>query len=239
MSTGESIVVIDDHDLVAASLTYAFAAQGFDAHRIPVSDLDTVRDAALAYSPGVALLDLNLGVDDEGRSLDGVELVPSLCAQGWSVLVVTGTDELDRVDAAIAAGAANWVVKGADFAELRASVAELAEGRGRLGERERRAMIERHREFVRTRGKDAARLEKLSETEHSVLNQLAEGSSPAEIAEHTYTSIHTVRAHIRSILAKLDVNSQRAAAAIAHHQPVRRDSISVGSWRKMRGGVRR
>lgn len=233
MTTAQTILVIDDHELLATTLTYALIGQGFDAHRVPVDDLETVRDTALLYSPGVALLDLNLGVDVDGRPLDGVELVTPLCAQGWSVLVVTGTDELDRVAAAVAAGAANWVVKGADLAELLTHITDLVEGRGRLAEPERRTMLEYHREVMRAHGKNTSRLGRLSATEHGVLDRLTGGSSAAEIAEETYTSIHTVRAHIRSILAKLDVGSQGAATAIARRHPEQRNSISARTWRQM------
>nr|WP_269151248.1 helix-turn-helix transcriptional regulator [Spelaeicoccus albus] len=95
-------------------------------------------------------------------------------------------------------------------------------------------MFDHHREVVRIDGKDTARLSKLSLTENSVLAQLADGSSAAQIAEETFTSIHTVRAHIRSILTKLDVSSQGAATAISRRHPPPRNSISVRAWRQMR-----
>jgi DNA-binding NarL/FixJ family response regulator len=238
VATG-AVLVIDDQALVAASLAYALSAEGFDAHRLPVTDLDAVADAALEQVPGVALVDLDLGTGADGHCLDGVGLVAPLCAQGWAVLVVTGTTELDRVAAAIAAGAANWVVKGAEVAELVAATVELAAGRGALPEVERRAMIQRHREAVRTAGRVAEKLGRLSRKEREVLDRLAAGASAASIAEESYTSIRTVRAHIRSILAKLDVNSQGAATAIAREHPARAQPIPAGLWRRMRGSLPR
>src|SRR5699024_8806291 len=103
-----TVLVIDDQELVGTSLTYALASEGLDAHRVPVTSLRTVRQAAAEHVVGVALLDLELGTDATGAGLDGVELVGPLRAQGWTVLVVTGTAELDRVAAAVAAGAASW-----------------------------------------------------------------------------------------------------------------------------------
>jgi DNA-binding NarL/FixJ family response regulator len=234
VATG-TVLVIDDQELVAASLTYALRAKGLDAQRMSVADLDTVCAAALEHSPGVPLLDLDLGTDENGRSLDGVEFVAPLRAQGWAVLVVTGTTELDRVAAAVAAGASSWLVKGADLAELVNATAALAEGRGGLSESERRAMVERHREAQRTGGKTAERLSKLSTKEREVLERLTRGASPNAIAEETYTSIRTVRAHIRSILGKLEVNSQGADTAIAREHGTRPEPIPAGLWRRMRG----
>lgn len=234
-TTTSTALVIDDHELVATSLTYALSAQGLEAHRAPVTGLREVREAALEHSPGVALLDLDLGADPDGHALDGVELIAPLRAQGWTVLVVTGTTDLDRVAAAFAAGAANWVVKGASIAELAAAATALAEGHGTLPDVERREMLERHRQAQRTTGRAAEKMSRLSAREREVLDRLAAGTSPAGIAQETCTSIHTVRAHIRSILAKLEVDSQGAAAAIARQHPPQRHSIPAGLWRRMRG----
>jgi DNA-binding CsgD family transcriptional regulator len=56
----------------------------------------------------------------------------------------------------------------------------------------------------------------LTPSERRVLFHLMEGLSAAEIAETLVVSIPTVRSHIRSILRKLNVNSQLAAVAIAN-----------------------
>lgn len=233
-NTTSTALVIDDHELVATSLTYALSAQGFDAHQVPVTSLDAVLDAALKHSPGVALLDLELGTTLEGQVLNGVELVAPLRTQGWTVLVVTGTTDLDQVAAAVAAGAANWVVKGAELAELVTAAVELADGRGRLSEPERREMTERHRRAQHTTGRTAEKLARLSAKERKVLAHLMAGESAADIAQHTYTSIRTVRAQIRSILTKLEVNSQGAATALARNHPTPRHSIPARLWRRMR-----
>jgi DNA-binding CsgD family transcriptional regulator len=56
----------------------------------------------------------------------------------------------------------------------------------------------------------------LTTTERRVLYHLTEGLPAGEIAKRMIVSISTVRAHIRSILRKLDVSSQLAAVAIAN-----------------------
>lgn len=54
-------------------------------------------------------------------------------------------------------------------------------------------------------------VECLSPRESETLQLLVAGMNPTEIGEHLYLSIHTVRFHIKSLLAKLDVSSQAAA----------------------------
>jgi DNA-binding NarL/FixJ family response regulator len=60
------------------------------------------------------------------------------------------------------------------------------------------------------------KLTQLTPTERRVLHHLTEGLAAGEIAKRMIVSLSTVRAHIRSILRKLDVSSQLAAVAIAN-----------------------
>jgi DNA-binding NarL/FixJ family response regulator len=55
----------------------------------------------------------------------------------------------------------------------------------------------------------------LTPSERRVLFHMMEGSSASEIADMLVVSLTTVRSHIRSILRKLNVNSQLAAVALA------------------------
>jgi DNA-binding NarL/FixJ family response regulator len=230
-----TVLVIDDQELVAVSLVYTLSMHGLAAHRIAVTGIDAARESALTYPPGVALLDLDLGAGDDGQVLDGVNLVAPLREHGWAVLVVTGTTDLDRVAAAVTAGAANWVVKGADLTELVTATTELAAGRGVLPESQRHALVQRHLQSERGRRQTADKFDKLSPKEREVLDRLTAGASAADIAAETWTSIRTVRAHIRNILAKLEVNSQGAATALAREHRSHAPPIQPSVWRQLRG----
>ncbi len=81
--------MVDDQQLVASTLTYSLRDNGLDAHYLVVTDLEAVQTAALAYLPGIVLLDLDLGAGADGEPLDGVDLIVPLRAQGWTVLVIT------------------------------------------------------------------------------------------------------------------------------------------------------
>jgi DNA-binding CsgD family transcriptional regulator len=56
----------------------------------------------------------------------------------------------------------------------------------------------------------------LSESEFVVLRLLAQGMNAPQVALRTGRSVHTIRAHTRSIIAKFGVSGR--AAAIAHAQ---------------------
>jgi DNA-binding NarL/FixJ family response regulator len=234
-ANGRTILVIDDQQLVASMLTYSLRDHGLDAHYLLVTDLEAVETAALAYLPGLALLDLDLGDGPDGEPMNGVDLLVPLRAQGWTVLVITGTTDLDRIAEAVAHGAANWLVKGANFPELLSTVVEMMAGRGHLPAAERTALIRRYQEMMATRRKDAERLKMLSPREREVLGRLTEGATAGAIAAETHTSIRTVQTHIHRILTKLEVNNQLAATAIAFRHRSQPAPIKPSVWRKLRG----
>ncbi|HNN81936.1 MAG TPA: helix-turn-helix transcriptional regulator [Leptospiraceae bacterium] len=51
-------------------------------------------------------------------------------------------------------------------------------------------------------------MEELSNRELQILKELAQGSSPSEIAALLLVSISTIRFHIRGIYQKLEVNNR-------------------------------
>ncbi len=55
----------------------------------------------------------------------------------------------------------------------------------------------------------------LSHRENTVLAMVAEGQTNAEIAESLFLAESTVKSHLRSVFAKLGVNSRQEAAAVA------------------------
>jgi DNA-binding NarL/FixJ family response regulator len=230
-----TILVIDDQQLVASMLAYSLRDHGLDARYLLVTDLEAVQTAALAHLPGLALLDLDLGAGPDGEPMDGVDLIVPLRAQGWTVLVITGATDLDRIAEAVAHGAANWVVKGANFPELLRTVVDMTAGRGHLSPGERAAFIKRYQEVMARHRKGAERLKSLSPREREVLGRLTEGATAAAIAAETHTSIRTVQTHIHRILTKLEVSSQLAATAIAFRHRRQPPPIKPSVWRKMRG----
>ena len=141
--TSATILVIDELLLVSSALAYTLKGKGFDAHSLRATSLKEIQEAALAYEPGLVLLDLDLGSGPDGKPVNGVDLIGPLCEQGWTVIVMTGTASLDRIAEAMPRGAASRISKGATFAELVHAADEIVRGRGQLQPVERADLIER------------------------------------------------------------------------------------------------
>ena len=61
-------------------------------------------------------------------------------------------------------------------------------------------------------------IEALTRREQEVLSLVAEGATDREIARVLCISLHTVKSHMRNILAKLHVGSRYEAASYARHK---------------------
>jgi two-component system nitrate/nitrite response regulator NarL len=130
-SVTATILVIDEQLLVSSALAYTLRSLGFDAYAIH-ADLDAVEEAALAHSPGLVLLDLDLGSAPDSHSMDGTDLIGPLRAQGWTVMALTDTADFDRTADPTADGAANWIGKGGTFAGLVSAAVEIIQARWQL-----------------------------------------------------------------------------------------------------------
>lgn len=210
--SGSTILIVDDHELVAMSLAYGLRAEGLRAHHcLP---RDGALQTATGLTPGLVLLDLDLGRDAEGRSLDGVALVAPLRAAGWQVLVLSGTADRARVGAALAEGAVAAVPKAAPLPRLIAAVRAALDGAEVMPPERRRELIEAHRQRVAQRRERAEKLARLTQREREVLAALADGRRAQTIADTFVVSLATVRTQIRAILTKLEVSSQLEAVAL-------------------------
>jgi DNA-binding NarL/FixJ family response regulator len=210
---GYPILVIDDHELFSTTLRMALRAQGFDAHQLPITSIDHLRDRVAQFRPGLAVLDLDLGQDQDGRWMNGAELVEALCARGWQVLVVSGSVDTPGVAAAIAAGAVGSVPKSTSFDGLLDVVLAAAAGEPVMTEVEQQDWVTRHRGYLAQERELARRLGRLSAREREVLDLLAEGLSNQAIADRLFISPKTAEHHVGRILGKLGLRSRAEAAS--------------------------
>lgn len=215
-----TVLVVDDHQLLRDLLVTALRDHGVAAHHCAATTIEEILRFARGHDPGLVLLDLDLGHDPQGRPVNGADAVASLSADGWRVLVITGSsDGGDRSAAAIAAGAIGRVGKSAPFETLVAAVLDAASGHRVMTDEERRswlALDRRNRALTRTRSR---LLDRLTARELDVLDRLAQGQRAVAIAQDLLLSLTTVRSHIRSILIKLEVSSQLEAVALLRGGP--------------------
>lgn len=210
--TPGAVLIVDDHELVRSALAVALAGRGVRAEAIAPAALPA-RLAVPAPPGGLLLLDLDLG-----GGLDGAALVPDIRRRGWRVLVVTGSTDEARIAVAVAAGAAGWVAKTAPLDRLVDHVVRAGEGRSLVDDSERARLVALATSTRRDERDLDERWNRLTPREREIALRLGQGVRPAAIAEEFVVALGTVRAQIRSVLAKLEVTSQLEAAAVVRRR---------------------
>jgi DNA-binding NarL/FixJ family response regulator len=205
------VLLIEDHGLLADSLTFALQAEGLEATKVSPTDRETLLDVARDTKPDLVLLDLDLGWADA----DGTVMIEPLRDTGALVVMLTGVSDRARLGACLEAGAVGIIAKSLPFDEVLEAVKETVELGSLTTKAQRDAMLH---ELRQQRLEDQRRLEpfeKLTTREREVLAALVDGKSAETIATKSFVSVATVRSQIRAILLKLDVSSQLEAVAIA------------------------
>jgi DNA-binding NarL/FixJ family response regulator len=208
------VLIVDDHELVGTSLLLNLRGEGLDAHLTSRGGADAILAAAARLTPGLVLLDLDLGRDAAGRPLDGTQLVPPLSAAGWTVIILSGSSDHVGIGSALDAGAVAWVPKNAPLPALLAAVRAAQEGRPVMAADRRERLVALSRQRTTERAVVTKKLAKLTQREREVLAQLAQGRRAQAVADHFVVSLATVRTQIRAVLSKLEVSSQLEAVAI-------------------------
>jgi len=199
------VAVADDHPVVREGLVGMLETQ---------SDFTVVGEAstgagALALiaraDPDVLLLDLEM------PELDGVGVLQRMRTSGsrTRVIVFTVFDTDERIIAALAAGAAGYLLKGAPRAELFAAVREVAAGGSLLAPVATSAVLRR------VRGDAPAAGPTLTSREQAVLEHLARGLGNKQIAAALGISERTVKFHVSSVFTKLGASNRTDAVARA------------------------
>ena len=205
------LVMIEDHELLAQSLQAALKAEEIDVVRVWSDDRDDLLVQAQNAAPGLLLLDYDLG-PDIGTALG---LIEPLRAAGMDVVMLTGiTDKLVLAEC-VEEGALGVINKTASFDELVDNIKVVLDGDALMTKHERDELLSGLRLHRAARDKQTRVFEQLTAREGEVLGALMRGKAAEAIAEESVVSVATIRTQIRSILAKLGVNSQLAAVARA------------------------
>jgi DNA-binding NarL/FixJ family response regulator len=148
--------------------------------------------------------------------LDGLAATRQILAQPDppQVAVLTTFHVDDYVYAALAAGAAGFLLKDTPPREIAAAVRAVADGTATLSPKVTAALIESYvdKKAAPRRSRALRRLAALSDRELEVLRLLADGGSNREIAAALYLAEGTVKNHVTNVLAKLGARDRTQAA---------------------------
>lgn len=164
--------------------------------------------------PDIVLMDVRMPV------LDGISATARIVAAGLPtrVLVLTTFDLDEVVFEAIRAGAAGFLLKTGPADDLVRAVRVVAAGESLLSPSVTRRLVE---EFARRpSAAPPAAVNELTPRELDVLRLVARGFSNAEIAAELVVETSTVKSHVASILAKLDLRDRVQAVVAAYESGV-------------------
>ena len=166
-------------------------------------------ELAALHQPDLVLMDLKM------PGMNGIEATRQIRSRfpAIRVLVLTTYDDDQWVIDAVRAGAAGYLLKDTTREELLTAVRGTVDGKSFVDP----AVAGKVLGVVSGRQSQPASIltAKLSEREVDVLSLLARGFTNADIAAQLHLSEGTVRNHVSTIFAKLDVNDRTQAAVVA------------------------
>jgi DNA-binding NarL/FixJ family response regulator len=205
------VLVVDDHPIVRQGLrSYLSRREGIEV----VGDAGDGESAVALTAdlrPDVVLMDLAM------PGMGGLAAIREVVALelGARILVLTSFSSEDQVLPAIQAGAAGYLLKDASPEEVESAIRAVHAGEGRLDPS--LAAVVMAAAAGRTRTDEDEGLARLTPRETEVLRLLGQGLSNRALAERLFVSEKTVKTHVSSILAKLELADRTQAALFAVH----------------------
>lgn len=206
------VLLADDEAMVRAGVRAILASDNSIEVVAEAEDGRQAVELARAHRPHVALLDIRM------PGLDGLAAAGEIAAvaPATNVIMLTTFGQDDYIARALGGGAAGFLLKASDPRELITAVHAVADGAAFLSPAVARRVIRGYRDAGgRTTGA-RRRIEGLTERERDVLALVGAGHSNAEIAGTLYIVEGTVKAHVSSILDKLDARNRVQAAILAY-----------------------
>ncbi|MEU6645585.1 response regulator transcription factor [Saccharomonospora sp. NPDC046836] len=159
--------------------------------------------------PDVVLMDLQM------PRLGGVEATAEITKAhpAVKVVVLSSFGEVERVHAALTAGAAGYLLKDAEPEEVALAIRAAADGEMHLDP----AVT---RQLTRRMTTPHVGLTALTAREREILALVAQGHSNREIADQLVISERTARTHVSNMLTKLQLSSRTQAALLAIREGV-------------------
>jgi DNA-binding NarL/FixJ family response regulator len=202
------VLIADDHPLTREALSGLLVANGFDVVGQAGDGAEAVAQAGV-LQPDLVILDLTM------PGVDGLTALPRVreAAPNTAVVVLTAAEDDTNLLTAIRLGAAGYLLKNEPPERIVDFLRGVAHGEAALSGAIARRLMEQVREGSGGRSGvvPASFAERLSARELEVLLLLDQHLSTEEIAARLFISEHTVRSHVKNLLAKLGVSSRREA----------------------------
>ncbi|MHB8896955.1 MAG: response regulator [Candidatus Geothermincolia bacterium] len=210
------VIIVDDHDIVREGLRRILEKR---------EDIEVVGEAVSGeegvelvkkFHPDVSLVDIQL------PGMSGIELTEKAKAinPDGEIVVLTMFDDRQIAQQAIRAGAIGYVLKSTANQQLLDAIDAACHGESLITPSVARKLVEVLAGLPEPKdpidqGKLPEPYNQLTKREMEVLREIAENKSNREIADDLYISEHTVKAHVKAIFRKLQIDDRTQAIMMA------------------------
>lgn len=193
------VLTVDDHPLLRAGIASVINAEPDMTIVAEAADRDEAVEAYRTHHPDITLMDLRL---PKGSGIEAIAAIRSKSPAARIIVLTTFGGDVLALQA-FKAGASGYLLKSMMRTDLIETIRLVHAGRRRIPPEIASVMAEH------------AGTETLTMRELDVLESIAKGRSNKIIADHLKLSIHTVKGHVQSILAKLQASDRTHAVVIA------------------------
>ncbi len=193
------LLIVDDHPVVRAGLSSMLGMHAeIDVAGTAASGAEALGALALK-APDVILLDLRM------PAMDGIGFLEQIAKAGHAarVIILTSYERDEEIYRAMQAGAQGYLTKDATEAEMVNAIVTVHGGRRFLPP------------HIAARLADRLLRSNLTARENEILEMLARGLTNKQIGRELQISENTVRNHVNSVIAKLEVSDRTEAATVA------------------------
>ncbi len=209
MTDSIDILVVDDHPLFRQGVVHSLEMDpGFKVVGETASGEEAL-GLARSLLPDVVLLDVSM---PGWNGIVTAEKIAMACP-ATVIVMLTGSDDKDKLLAAFKAGARGYVLKGVSAKELASVVRSAVAGEVYVSPSIAAEML-----ISLTQGKAPDPLQELTAREREILALIGTGLTNREIGESIFLSEKTIKHYVTNILQKLQVRSRVEAALVANRQ---------------------
>jgi DNA-binding NarL/FixJ family response regulator len=199
------ILVVDDHPLFREGVVNSL--QAMEEFKV-VGETATGEEAlalALALMPDVVLLDVSM---PGWNGIVTAEKIAMACP-AVTIIMLTASEDKDKLLAALKAGARGYVLKGVSAKELAAVIRSAHAGEVYVS-----ASLASEILVSLTKTKAPDPLQELTDREHEILQLVGTGLTNRAIGERISLSEKTIKHYVTNILHKLQVRNRVEAALL-------------------------
>ncbi len=198
MNNNNSVVLVDDHELVRAGIRTLLNT--IDAIEVIGECGDGLDAIAMVkrLQPNLLVLDISI------KSLSGMEVVKQISAQSIPVkiLILSMHNNVEYVAKCLKDGADGYLLKDAAVDELEPAIRKVLQGGNYISKEIDISLLDK---LLTTNQLTPSLLELLTSRQKQILRLIAEGYSTRQIAESVCVSIKTVETHRAHIMARLQI----------------------------------